>query len=50
MDWGAIALVVVVLAVAIVGILAVTKTGINMGRRPGKPTHIRRAKGEYVPP
>lgn len=49
-DWAGIALVAVVLVAAVVGIVAVTKVGINMGRRPTKPTHTRRAKGEYQPP
>ena len=44
------ALVLIVLVVAIGGIVAVTKVGINMDRRPRKPTRVRRAKGEYEAP
>lgn len=50
MDLGAVVLVVVVLGIAVAGIVVVTRVGINMGRRPDKPTRIRRAKGEYRPP
>ncbi len=50
MDWGALALVLAVLTIAIVGIVAVTKIGINLDRRPRKPTRVRPAKGEYQPP
>jgi hypothetical protein len=49
-DWGAVVLVVVILTVAVVGIVAITRIGINLGRRPRKPTRIRRAEGEYQPP
>ena len=48
MDWAAISIVAGVLAVAIVGIIGVTKIGINMDRRRSKRT--RKAKGEYQPP
>ncbi|HVC75211.1 MAG TPA: hypothetical protein VND96_01710 [Candidatus Micrarchaeaceae archaeon] len=50
MDWGAGAVVAVVLGIAIVGVAAITKVGINIDRRPRKPTRIRRAEGEYHPP
>jgi hypothetical protein len=50
MDWGALALVLAVLTIAIVGIVAVTKIGITLTRRPRKPTRVRHAKGEYQPP
>ena len=49
MDWSGVALLVV-LAVAITGIAAVTKVGIKSDRRPRKSTRIRRTKGEYQPP
>jgi hypothetical protein len=49
-DWLGVAAVVVVLAVAIAGIVAVTRVGIKIDRRPRKSTRIRRAKGEYHPP
>jgi len=50
MDWGALALVLSVLTIALVGIVAVTKIGINLNRRPRKRTRVRPAKGEYQPP
>lgn len=50
MDWAGIAVVAVALAVAIVGIVAITKIGINLDRRPRKRGRIHRAKGEYQPP
>lgn len=43
-------MVVAVLAVAIVGIIAITKLGINLDRRPRTPTRVRPAKGEHQPP
>jgi hypothetical protein len=49
-DWSGVALVLVVLAVAITGIAAVTRVGIKINRRPSKSTRIRRTKGEYQPP
>ncbi len=49
MGWVGIAVVIDVLAVAIVGIIAITKMGINLDRRPRKPTRVRPAKGEYRP-
>jgi hypothetical protein len=50
MDWVGLVLVGGSLAVAVVGIIAVVKLGINFGRRPRKPTRIPRAMGEYQPP
>jgi hypothetical protein len=50
MDWVGIGAIAATIAVAVVGIIAVTKVGINMGRRPRKRSRIRRAKGEYQPP
>ena len=44
MGWAGIALVVAVLAVAIVVIIAITKVGINLDRRPRKPTRVRRLR------
>jgi hypothetical protein len=38
-DWGGVVLVVVILTVAVVGIVAITRIGINLGRRPRKPVH-----------
>jgi len=49
-DWAGIAIVAGVLAVAIVGIIGVTKIGINMGRGRRKRTLTRRVNGEYQPP
>jgi len=49
-DWMGLAVVAASLALVIGGIFAVTKVGINMGRRPRKPSPIRRAEGEYQPP
>jgi len=48
--WAGIAAVIAVLAAAIVGIIAITKVGINLDRSPRKPTRVRPAKGEYQPP
>jgi hypothetical protein len=45
--WVGIAVVIAVLAV---GIIAITKVGINLDRRPRKPTRVRPAQGEYRPP
>ncbi len=50
MGWTGIMVVVVVLAVAIAGIVAFTKLGINFGRRPPKQHRVDRATGEYQPP
>lgn len=50
MGLAGIAVVVAVLAVAIAGIIAITRLGINLDRRPRKPTRVRPAKGEYQPP
>lgn len=50
MDWGAVVLVVVILTAAAVPIVAITMIGMNMDRRPRKPTRIRRAEGDYQPP
>jgi hypothetical protein len=50
MDWVGLAMVGGSLAMAVVGIIAVVKLGINFGRRPGKPTRVPRAKGEYQAP
>jgi len=50
MDWLGVALVLVVLAVAITGIAAVTKVGIKINRRRHKSTHIRHTKGEHQSP
>jgi hypothetical protein len=49
-DWAGIALVAVILAIAIAGIVAVKKIGIDMGRRPRKSGRVRGARGEYQPP
>jgi hypothetical protein len=49
-DWSGVALVLVVFAVAITGIAAVTRVGIKINRRPSKSPRIRRTKGEYQPP
>jgi len=49
-DWAGIAIVAGVLAVATVGIIGVTKIGINIDRGPLKRTRTRRANGEYQPP
>ena len=54
MGWAGIAVVAAVLAVAvavaIVGVIAITKLGVNLDRRPRKPTRVRPAKGDYQPP
>ena len=50
MDWAAVGQVAAIVVIAVVGIIAVTKVGINIGRRTRKPTRFRRAKGEYQPP
>ena len=50
MDWTGIMVGVVVLAVAVAGIVAVTKLGINFGRRPPKQHRVGRATNEYQPP
>jgi hypothetical protein len=49
-DWAGIAIAAVTLAAAIVGIIAITKRGINMDRRPRNRGRIRGAEGEYQPP
>jgi hypothetical protein len=48
--WAGIAVVIAVLAAVIVGIIAITRVGINLDRRARKPTRVRPAKGEYQPP
>ena len=50
MDWAGIAIVAVTVAVAVVGIVAVTKIGIKTDRRPRKRGRTSKAKGEYQPP
>ncbi len=50
MDWSGVALVLVVLAVAVTGIAAVTKVGIKINRHPRKSSRTQRTKGEYQPP
>jgi hypothetical protein len=49
-DWAGIALIAVALAVVTAIVVGTVMLGINFGRRPRKPTRIRRAKGEYQPP
>ncbi len=48
--WTEIGVAAAVVIVAVIGMIAVTKIGINMDRRPRKPSRIRKAKGEYQPP
>ena len=50
MDWAGIGLVAAILVVVSVGMIVVTRVGVNIDRRTRRQRRIRRAKGEYEPP